>query len=133
MPLTKWHDRELYRNYACVLFCSILVTPWTIALQAPLPWNFPSKNFPGVVCHLLLQWSFPTQESNLCLLYLLHWQADSLPLSHLGSHTGIIQEFNGPLWTWFIGSAVYKNIGNLISPNYFILCIGIIHSFSTSL
>ena len=28
---------------------------------------------------------FPTQGSNLCLLHLLHWQADSLPLSHLGS------------------------------------------------
>ena len=28
---------------------------------------------------------FPTQESNQCLLNLLHWQADSLPLSHLGA------------------------------------------------
>ena len=28
---------------------------------------------------------FPTQEPNLHLLCLLHWQADSLPLSHLGS------------------------------------------------
>ena len=27
----------------------------------------------------------PTQGSNLCLLCLLHWQADSLPLLHLGS------------------------------------------------
>ena len=27
----------------------------------------------------------PTQGSNLCLLCLLHWQADSLPLHHLGS------------------------------------------------
>jgi len=28
---------------------------------------------------------FLTQGSNLCLLCLLHWQVDSLPLSHLGS------------------------------------------------
>ena len=28
---------------------------------------------------------FPTQGSNPHLLHLLHWQADSLPLSHLGS------------------------------------------------
>ena len=28
---------------------------------------------------------FPTPGSNWNLLYLLHWQADSLPLSHLGS------------------------------------------------
>ena len=33
----------------------------------------------------LLQGSFPTQGLNSCLLRLLHWQADSLPLSHLGS------------------------------------------------
>ena len=33
-------------------------------------------------CHFLLQGIFPTQGLNLHLLY---WQADSLPLSHLGS------------------------------------------------
>ena len=33
-------------------------------------------------CHVLPQEIFPTQESNL---HLLHWQVDSLPLSHLGS------------------------------------------------
>ena len=27
---------------------------------------------------------FPTQGLNLSLLHLLHWQVDSLPLSHLG-------------------------------------------------
>ena len=34
-------------------------------------------------CHFLLQGIFLTQGSNLCLLSLLHWQKDSLPLSHL--------------------------------------------------
>ena len=33
----------------------------------------------------LLQWIFPTQESNPSLLRLLHWRADSLPMSHQGS------------------------------------------------
>ena len=33
-------------------------------------------------CHFLLQGIFPTQELNS---YLLHWKADSLPLSHLES------------------------------------------------
>ena len=33
-------------------------------------------------CHSLLQGIFLTQKSNL---HLLHWQVDSLPLSHLGS------------------------------------------------
>ena len=31
-------------------------------------------------CHALLQGLFPTQESNLSLLHLLHWQMGSLPL-----------------------------------------------------
>ena len=33
-----------------------------------------------VGCLALLQGIFPTLELNLCLLYLLHWQAGSLPL-----------------------------------------------------
>ena len=35
-------------------------------------------------CHFLLQGIIPTQGWNLCLLYLLHWQADSLPLAPPG-------------------------------------------------
>ena len=43
------------------------------------PQNFPGRNT-RVGCHFLLQGIFPTQGSNPCLL---HWQAYSLPLSHL--------------------------------------------------
>ena len=35
-------------------------------------------------CHALLQGIFLTQESNLCLLCLLHWQASSSPLTPPG-------------------------------------------------
>ena len=52
--------------------------------QAPLSMDF-AGNSTGVGCHFLLQGSFLTQGSNLCLLWLLRWQADALPLSHLGS------------------------------------------------
>ena len=45
------------------------------------PWNSLGKNA-GVGCHFLLQGLFPTQGSNPCLL---HWQVNSLPLSHRGS------------------------------------------------
>ena len=48
------------------------------------PWDFPDKNT-GVSCHFLLQGTFLTQGSNLRLLCLLQWQADSLPLNHQGS------------------------------------------------
>ena len=44
--------------------------------------NFPGKNT-GVSCYSLFQGIFPTQGLNLRLL---HWQKDSLPLNHLGSH-----------------------------------------------
>ena len=45
------------------------------------PWNSPAKNI-GVGSHSLLQRIFLTQGSNPNLL---HWQVDSLPLSHQGS------------------------------------------------
>ena len=43
-------------------------------------------------CYFLLQGIFPTQGSNLHLLCLLHWQADSLPLSYQGSP--LMEEMN---------------------------------------
>ena len=44
------------------------------------PWTFPGKT--GVGCHSHFQGIFASQESNL---HTLHWQMDSLLLSHLGS------------------------------------------------
>ena len=46
-------------------------------------WDYPGKNT-GVGCQFLLQGIFLTQVPNLHLWCLLHWQAGSLPLSHLG-------------------------------------------------
>ena len=57
------------------------MTSWIVARQALCPWDFPGKNT-AVGYHFLLQGIFLTQGLNLSLL---HWQADSLPLSHLGS------------------------------------------------
>ena len=59
-----------------------------LPLQQPsssVHWNFPGKNA-GVGCHFLLQEIFLTQGSKPRLL---HWQADSLSLSHLGAMTRI--------------------------------------------
>ena len=73
----------------CVICCSVhgsvmCDSLWPHGVQ-PIsllcPWDFPSKNT-RVVCHFLLHGIFPTQGLNLRLL---HWQADSLPLSHLES------------------------------------------------
>ena len=81
-------DRERERESVHMLSPSVLsdsATPWTVACQAFCPWNFPGKNI-GVGCHLFLPpGTLPDPGSNPHFLHLLHWQADSLPLSHLRS------------------------------------------------
>ena len=59
-------------------------TPWTVACQAPLSMKFYKQEI-GVGSHSLLQGIFTTQGPNPGLLYLLRWQANSLPLCHLGT------------------------------------------------
>ena len=72
-------------SYCC---CSIVkavsssfATLWTVAHQAPLSKGFPRQEYWSGY-YFLLQGLFLTQELNLCFL---HWQADSLSLSHQGS------------------------------------------------
>ena len=73
----------------CVHVCKLshvqlFVTPWTVAHQAHLSMRLSSQEYwsglpfspPG---------NFLNPSIKPCLLHLLHWQADSLPLSHLGS------------------------------------------------
>ena len=52
------------------------------------PWDFLGTNT-GVGYHFL-QGIFLTQGSNLCLLHLLRWQVDSLPLAPLGGHPPLL-------------------------------------------
>ena len=71
--------------HACVhaQSCPTLCNPIYCNLAGLIcPWDFRSKNT-GLGCHFL-QGIFPTQELNPHVLCLLHWQVDSLPLSHLG-------------------------------------------------
>ena len=71
----------------CTVMCfshiQLLVTLRTVAHQAPLSIGFSRQEFWSRV-PFLLQRSFLTQALNLCLLHLLHWQVDFLPLSYLG-------------------------------------------------
>ena len=48
--------------------CLTLVTPWTVAHQAPLSMWFSRQEY-WVGCHFLLQGIFPTQELNPILLH----------------------------------------------------------------
>ena len=73
-----------------VLSCvQLFVTLWTLVYQAPLSMGLSRQEYwsglpfppPG---------DLPEQGSNPCLLCLLHWQAVSLPLYHLGGPEGWI-------------------------------------------
>ena len=68
-------------NQLCAVLClavSDSVTPWTVACQAPLSMEFSRQEYWSRL-HFLLQEIAPNQH----LLHLLHWQIDSLSLSHL--------------------------------------------------
>ena len=61
----------------------LFVTPWMVAHQAPLSMEFPRQEYwSRLLCPPPGDLPDPTQGSNSCLL---HWQVDSLQLSHLGS------------------------------------------------
>ena len=94
---TVWASREVHyvqRKYlnldcyclvskSCWLSCNpmnCVATPWTVAFQAPLSTGFPRQEWQNVLPKF--QRIFLTQGRNPCHL---HWQLDSLPLSHLGS------------------------------------------------
>ena len=65
-----------------------LVTLWTVARQAPLSVGLSRQEYwSGLPC--LPPGDLPDPGSNLGLLCLLHWQADSLPLHHLRSRYAI--------------------------------------------
>ena len=80
---------------ACECACSVshvwlFATPWTIGCQAPLSVGFFPARTLGWVAISYSRDIFLIQGLNPHLLCLLHWQADSLSLSHQGSHDYLI-------------------------------------------
>ena len=84
-----WSSHENYAFYLLraylffvviyLLSCvQLFAALWTVDHKASLSMGFPRQEYWRVCCFLLKGIS-PTQGSNLCLL---HWQADSLPMSH---------------------------------------------------
>ena len=79
------------------------------------PWDFPAKNT-GVGCHFLFQGIFLTQGLNL---WLLDWQADSLPPSHQGSpcyltniqenHLPLPRRFPAELYSVCVWSSIFSS------------------------
>ena len=75
--------RGLTKTGRLLMFLLSSVCVCSVMFNSLRPHEFPDKNI-RVGCYFLLQGIFLTQGSNLYLLHLLHWQADSLPLCHLG-------------------------------------------------
>ena len=71
---------KMYGLFSRWVMYDSFVTLWTVAHKASLSMGLQCKNT-GVGCHFLLHGIFVTHRSNLCLLC---WQADFLPLCHLG-------------------------------------------------
>ena len=69
----------------------LFATPWIVVGQASLSMAFPRQEYWS---GFLPQGIFLTQESNLRLLCLLHWQAGSLPLAPPGKPIWHIDPMN---------------------------------------
>ena len=63
----------------------LLAAPWPVARQDPLPMEFSRQEYWMECVAFPPPGDLPDPESTPSLLHLLHWQADSLPLRHVGS------------------------------------------------
>ena len=111
----------------CVFSCSVLsdsLRPHGLySTRLLCPWDFPGKNA-GTGFHFLLQRIFLTQGLNPHLLHLLHRQADSLPLHHLGSHfTSQSLKFILLMYNWFTVLFNFRCIVLIQLYTYTIFCI----------
>ena len=66
-------SRECYYMLSHFIMSKIFQTHGLWPARLLCPWEFPGKNA-GVGCHFFFQGIVPTQGSNLCLLWFLHWQ-----------------------------------------------------------
>ena len=69
---------------ACMLSCfshvRLFETLWTVAFQVSLSVGFSRQGYWRRLLYPQVQRSYPTQELNLCLLWLRRWPAGYLPL-----------------------------------------------------
>ena len=66
----RWVGVCVLSHFSCSCI-QLFATLWTVAHRLLCLWDSPGKNT-GVSCHALLQETYSTQGSNLCLLWLLH-------------------------------------------------------------
>ena len=117
IPQKRYFKSILKTCHYCIC-CSVIklcpTLPWPHELypaRLHCPWDFSGKNT-EVSCHFLLWESFLTQGSNLSLL---HWQADSLLLSHQGSPLFQLLPLN--VLFWFIYLFFFTSQNSKIQDN----------------
>ena len=76
--INAWRLGRSVRSYL------LFVVSWTVVPQAPLSLAFLRQEYWSRLPFASLG-DLPDQGLNPCLLHLLHWQVDSLPLSYLGN------------------------------------------------
>ena len=86
-PLCLWILVNALHTVVAVIYPLSHVQPFCDPMDCSPPGSpahgiFQARNT-GVGCHFFPQGTFMTQGSNPHLLWLLHWQVYSLPLSHL--------------------------------------------------
>ena len=94
-------------------------------LCSPMDCGPPGSPVHGIFQTRILEWVampssrgiFLTQGSNPCLLHVLQWQVDSLPLSHLGSHRGLYHFVKWrPFPKW---QSTFIKVSKTKNPTYF--------------
>ena len=83
----KCSRQEYWGVCVCVCVCVCVLLSCVRLFVYSLPFELPGKpqEYWNLGCQFILQGFFPSQGSNPVLCSLLHWQADSVPLSHLAS------------------------------------------------
>ena len=103
------------KTCACSVMSNSLQPHRLLLARLLCPWDSPDKNT-GAACHFLLKGIFPTQKLNLSLLWLMHYQVDSLPLSHLGSLWTVL------LFSRSVVSSSFHPHGMQVSLSFTIFC-----------
>ena len=98
----------------------LFATPWAVAWQALLTWDFPGKN-PRMGCHFLLQGIFSNPELEPMSPVSSALQVDSLPLSH--NFTFIISLYGGDLKLHFYKHFIEESFCRMLTEINFLFSV----------
>ena len=91
--LSKTSEKDKYHMCVCAYMCACVCVLTYVQLCDLMNFNPPGSSVHGISQARILEWvaisssrvSSPPRDQTHISCVFLHWQADSLPLSHLGS------------------------------------------------